>query len=438
MAEEDAAQEIEAKLQAEEDKMETEKGEGDVDVKKEKNEIQVPEGVILTGSLDFEVTKPKPLEDLNGQQEQVELGPPNKIELKIIKQMEYYFGDFNLPRDRFLQEQIKEDPDGWVSLATMTKFNRLKSLSTSLKIISTAIRKSKSNLIEVSRDNVYVRRTPEKPLPDNSEERRVDILNRSVYAKGFPTNVSLDKLMAYFEAMGPTDSVFMRRDQDRKFKGSVFVTFGTQALANKFLKDNSANYDGNPLVRIPKQQYHEKQMEEKKERRLERLRIKQEEQRKKLEEEKQKLRATITLGTILHLKNMSEETEREDVKNYFSDYATVAWVDFDKGDQEAWVRFDGENKAYDAMKEAQENHDGKIEINGTVQEACVLEGDEELEHWRKIFQEQQDKRKDRKRKGRDDRSEGKKKRKESEGESGDEGEGDEAAEEEEAEVDDAE
>lgn len=31
---------------------------------------------------------------------------------------------------------------------------------------------------------------------------------------------------------------------------------------------------------------------------------------------------------------MSEETEREDVKNYFSDYATVAWVDFDKGDQE--------------------------------------------------------------------------------------------------------
>merc|ERR1711894_565072 len=127
---------------------------------------------------------------------------------------------------------------------------------------------------------------------------------------------------------------------------------------NKFLKDDGANYDGNPLIRIPKQEYHEKQMEEKKVRRLERLRIKQEEQRKKLEEEKQKLRATITLGTILHLKNMSEETEREDVKNYFSDYATVAWVDFDKGDQEAWVRFDGENKAYDAMKEAQENHDG--------------------------------------------------------------------------------
>ena len=28
--------------------------------------------------------------------------------------MEYYFGDFNLPRDKFLQEETKSD-DGWVS-----------------------------------------------------------------------------------------------------------------------------------------------------------------------------------------------------------------------------------------------------------------------------------------------------------------------------------
>lgn len=28
------------------------------------------------------------------------------IEAKIIRQVEYYFGDYNLPRDKFLQEEV--------------------------------------------------------------------------------------------------------------------------------------------------------------------------------------------------------------------------------------------------------------------------------------------------------------------------------------------
>jgi hypothetical protein len=53
------------------------------------------------------------------------------IELSIIQcsseihynYSQYYFGDFNLPRDKFLKEQIKLD-EGWVPLETMIKFNR--------------------------------------------------------------------------------------------------------------------------------------------------------------------------------------------------------------------------------------------------------------------------------------------------------------------------
>ncbi|XP_071151977.1 lupus La protein homolog [Mytilus edulis] len=72
------------------------------------------------------------------------LGPPNGLEKKIIKQMEYYFGDVNLPRDRYLQEQIKLDNDGWVALAVFTRFNRLKVLTTNHNIIAKAIRKASS------------------------------------------------------------------------------------------------------------------------------------------------------------------------------------------------------------------------------------------------------------------------------------------------------
>lgn len=62
---------------------------------------------------------------------------------------QYYFGDYNLPKDKFLQEQIKLD-DGWVPLEIMLKFNRLAKLSSDEPVILSAIKKSKTGLMEVS------------------------------------------------------------------------------------------------------------------------------------------------------------------------------------------------------------------------------------------------------------------------------------------------
>lgn len=46
---------------------------------------------------------------------------------------QYYFGDHNLPRDRFLKEQLQVD-DGWVTLETMLKFNRFVYFSLMLSV----------------------------------------------------------------------------------------------------------------------------------------------------------------------------------------------------------------------------------------------------------------------------------------------------------------
>ena len=51
-------------------------------------------------------------------------------------------------RDKFLQEQIKED-DGWVSMDTMLNFKRLSSLSNEKDVITAALKKSESGLMEV-------------------------------------------------------------------------------------------------------------------------------------------------------------------------------------------------------------------------------------------------------------------------------------------------
>ena len=43
----------------------------------------------------------------------------------------------------------------------------------------------------------------------------------------------------------------------------------------------------------------------------------------------------ITHGAVIHLTGITkEDTTLEGLKTYFSDYGTVAWVDFEKGDNQ--------------------------------------------------------------------------------------------------------
>ncbi|XP_062603096.1 lupus La protein homolog, partial [Saccostrea cucullata] len=302
----------------------------------------------------------------------------------------YYFGDINLPRDKFLQDEMKLE-DGWVSLATMTKFNRLKQLTTNHKIIATALRKSDSGLIQVSKDNVFIRRNPDIPIPENTEERRNDFNDRSAYVKGFPLNVSLDTLIAYFEKIAPVDTVYMRRDQEKKFKGSVFITFHKKEDTEKFLAEPESKYEDAVLIKKSKQEYFQKREDEKKQKKLEQLRKKKEDQQRREEEETKKLAGSITPGAVLHLTGITgEELTREDIKTYFTDYTPVAWVDFEKGDNQAWVRFTEANTAKTTLEKAMADHDGKLEISNLVLEGRILEGDEEMDHWRKIFKERAD------------------------------------------------
>ena len=43
-------------------------------------------------------------------------------------QIEFYFSDSNLPRDAFLLSAVEEAPDGFVSLALICTFSRMRSL----------------------------------------------------------------------------------------------------------------------------------------------------------------------------------------------------------------------------------------------------------------------------------------------------------------------
>lgn len=113
----------------------------------------------------------------------------------IVKQVEYYFGDINLPRDKFLQEEMKKDQGcKWcnlgfiyvclgIELETMLKFNRLAKISSDINEIATAL--ADSSLVEVNEDQNKIRRSPEVPLPSNTLEYWQEIKRRTVYVVCF-------------------------------------------------------------------------------------------------------------------------------------------------------------------------------------------------------------------------------------------------------------
>lgn len=309
------------------------------------------------------------------------------VEKKIIRQVEYYFGDCNLPRDRFLQEQIKGD-NGWVTLETMLCFNRLKQLSKEEEVVAAALRKSTLGLIEVSEDGTKIRRSPDKPLPDNDEEYKKQVAARTIYAKAFPLDTHLDVLQDFFETFGETESVVRRKDQRKNFKGSVFVTFRNEESAKKFLEAESVKFNETELEkRLLKNDYFQQKEEERKKLQAEKQKKKDEATIRQRQDEIKKAQNEMPKGAILNLKGIKDGTSREEIKVMLLDYGPIAWIDFNKGDPECFVRYDQENKATQVLERVKAVMKGEIKLNGAVLESRVLEGEEEAEKWKKMYED---------------------------------------------------
>lgn len=70
----------------------------------------------------------------------------------ILKQMEFYFSDANLTKDRFLGDLVKTNPH--VPLEVFLKFNKIRSMTQDVTDIAKAMKNS--TLLELSEDRLKV------------------------------------------------------------------------------------------------------------------------------------------------------------------------------------------------------------------------------------------------------------------------------------------
>lgn len=177
------------------------------------------------------------------------------LNTKILKQVEFYFGDANLPRDKFLRGLVEKDAGGWVPLDVVASFTRMKALTEDLHVIKAALAQA-SQVVELNEDKTCVRRPT--PIPESK-----DVIPRSLYVKGFPTLVTLDQLQGFF-AQHSQDVVAIRmryHKPTKTFKGSVFVEFNTEEAAQAFLPMD-LSYEGQKLIIKTKMNYLSEKCEE--------------------------------------------------------------------------------------------------------------------------------------------------------------------------------
>uniref|UniRef100_U3JDV5 Kelch like family member 23 n=2 Tax=Ficedula albicollis TaxID=59894 RepID=U3JDV5_FICAL len=312
------------------------------------------------------------------------------LESKICQQIEYYFGNHNLPRDKFLKEQIKLD-DGWVPLEVMIKFNRLSRLSKDFDVIVEALRKSKTGLMEINEDKTKIRRSPNKPLPELNDQYKAAIKNRSVYVKGFPLDATLDDIKEWLEDKGPVENIQMRRTLQRTFKGSIFAVFDSVESAKKFTEIPNQKYKDTELIVLFKEEYCTKKNEERKQNKVEaKARAKQE------KEEKQKQAADAEMksleektGCLLKFSgDLDDQTCREDLHDVFSGHGEIKWIHFVRGAKEGIILF--KDIAKEALEKAKAAHNGNLQLRNKDVSWEVLEGDAEKEALKKILEDQQE------------------------------------------------
>ncbi|CAN1346877.1 La protein 1, partial [Linum perenne] len=159
-------------------------------------------------------------------------------------QVEYYFSDSNLSRDKFLSKTITSSEDGLVSLALICSFEKMKAhlnlgqvkqediADDTLKAVAQTLRNSAS--LKLSGDGRKVGRV--SPLL-NSEEIADKLDQRTVAVSPLPFDIDQESLQFFFSQHGKVNSVRLPKHiaNTDAFCGTALVEFSSDEEVQKIL-----------------------------------------------------------------------------------------------------------------------------------------------------------------------------------------------------------
>ncbi|KAK0641616.1 hypothetical protein B0T16DRAFT_393870 [Cercophora newfieldiana] len=173
----------------------------------------------------------------------------------IRNQVEFYFGNSNLPIDKYMWEQTGGPENKSVSLKTICNFSRMRRFQPYSAVVAAL---KESHFLEVSGEEgeeTIKRKTAYVSVPDAQQKK----VAQSVYIKGFGEEVKTTQfdIEAWLGNYGAVNHVKLRRNaEDNSFKGSIFAEFKSEELAKAFVAlDPAPTWNGNELKIMMKREY---------------------------------------------------------------------------------------------------------------------------------------------------------------------------------------
>lgn len=302
---------------------------------------------------------------------------------KVIKQVEFYFSDNNLPKDKFLTELTSKNEEGWCPIETIASFKRMKQITEDFSVVVNALKES--TFLVVSEDGKNVRR--KDPLPENT-----DFLSRSVYLKGLDEKSTLEDVEAWVAKQlkegEKCQCVRMRRfrgggERAGDFKGSVFLEFDSEATAKRFeaaeikLTEDATE----PLKSETKANYIARKKAEKKTLPGKEGAASKRKAPEQVEEEPAK---EITKDLILSISGLNKESSREDLKEVLeANDCKIGFIEYARTMDSGFVRL-AEDSTMLATAAAAKMTEAGVEIKGTKAVFAALVGEEEEAYWKKV------------------------------------------------------
>lgn len=161
----------------------------------------------------------------------------------LRRQMEFYFSDPNLQRDRFMREQIKLNRKGYVALATFTRFNRVRGSLTDgavpgnewLETVAGAL--DESELLRLNGQRNMVKRVSrfDFGLLANPQQQAT-ARERTIYVEGLGEDVREPDLCRLLGGPGQVLCVDLPRYSDGRTRGYAFVEYADRATAQAHAK----------------------------------------------------------------------------------------------------------------------------------------------------------------------------------------------------------
>eukprot|EP00249_Psilotum_nudum_P024630 c29242_g2_i1 orf=165-1493(+) len=371
------------------------------------------------------------------------MGPPfdEETAARILRQVEFYFSDSNLPCDKFLLKCLEESQDGLVSLPLICSFSRMRShldlkeaghdkvpLETTAAVAEILC---KSSSLRVSDDGQKVGRRTQLLKPD---EVLAIVDSRSIAAGPLPWNVTMEEVEAFFCQHAKVNSVRLPRHFPEKvFCGCALIEFSSEEDTEKVL-GLKLTYEGADLELRPKRLFDEESERNKQQHNQQfwkcgQLKHNSEGSRRgettqddnfpkglivafslrKVAEDgncggenttgEVALRSTdakegedgssdLDTKAVPLIEKKTGENEklirREDIRDVLKVFGNVKYVDYTHGGASGYVRFELPEGAQKARAAAALDEKGGLAVNDHIATLEAVEGDAEKEYWLKL------------------------------------------------------